>query len=255
MRGTCLVATALALWTLSAYPAESATTSSDSATSNADIRIRVIDAQLPLVLETLAANAGLDARMDATINRRSDTISETLIGSSEDALRRIAEEHDLAVFIDGGTVWIDDINRRHSATIMSSSNVANRVYDVLVAEPVMDEGVVKQSGGSLELTGSRAFVQLTSRRAGAIIEHITDGLAAQADTRRPEPIPPAVIDTLPTVQDVPAVDNADGAEIVPVQEITVDVVEPVLEIRPSSRGRAPIRSITDVPGFDTEYTK
>ena len=244
----CLALSTLLLGSavVAAAPTPSSVSSEANSQNDPQIRIRVIDAKLPMVLETLARNAGLEARIDTPVSRNPATVSGALSGSSTAELRRIAQSHDLALFIDGNIAWIDDINKRHSATIMSSRDVAARVYDLLVAEPVVDEGLVRQSQGTLQLTGTRAFVQLTTRHASSIIDSMT---AETANTR--------VLDEPVTQEDTVAKDIASTPDPKqPELPVVVQPSPPAPSIAPTATPtKRIIRSITDVPGFDTDYTE
>ncbi len=249
----CVALVALWLGAAVVAPATSETSEANETTEvDAQIRIRVIDAPLPLVLETLANNAGLEVRIDSRAASNTTTITDTLNGSSEGELRRIAGSHGLALFIDGNVAWIDDVNKRHSATIVSSRDVAAKVYDLLVEQPVVDEGLVRQNRGTLELTGTRAFVQLTARRASSIIDTImTEAAAEEPQNKTPRT-------DQPDTKSRAAAGDLAGEKALS-EPVTASSLQPVvLDKAPVSKpavGRRVIRSITDVPGFDTDYTE
>ena len=202
---------------------------------NSDIRMHAIDAELTLLLSAVAASAGLEPRFGESVIDRDDTVSEIVTGNGNEALMTLASRFSLAVYISDGVAWIDDANDSHSVTLEYAPDVAQEVYQQLSKGGAGDNGTLQHSTGQLDIVGSRAFVALTSEQADHLMTQI---LAEQA-----------IVETLAIADENPPVSPV-APEPEPRQEPTNTRSASTESSGPGTRT---IRSISDVPGFDTEY--
>lgn len=221
-RGKSALPAAAALAALLSAPLVASTSSEN------DIRMQAVDAQLTLVLTTVAGSAGLDPRLSSVVLNSDERVSDTLIGDSEEALHKLAERFDLTLHVEEGIAWIDSVEEQHTLTMEFTPDIAEEVYRRLLLTELEDAGHLQQLGGRLDVTGSRPYVKAMAHRANDLVDQIKVESAA--------------------------VEIANAATSQEISRPARKAVEPLAAHRkPMERDSSPFSSISDVPGFNTEY--
>ncbi len=270
----CLIAVILA----SAQASEESAQTAAEALDPSEIRLHAFEAPLPQVIEVMAASLGLESRISPSVVERADAVTERLTGKGEQSLLAVAQRFGLSVYVDDGVAWIDGIDERHTNTITVSDDLAERLLDALASDPAVAESSLTLNGDELNITGNRQQLAYTSRLAAELIQQfkIDESRESAARERRAALEKKALLEREAAREREAALANetARAKEVVSAEATRADESEqdrnaptalaaPSTETPLSERATSPapvptekpeaMRSISDVPGFDTDY--
>ena len=244
-----------------------------------EVELRAVGAPLPLVLRTLAGTLDVELLIDESSLAPPPLLFETYRGDAADAMERLVERFELALFVDGPRVWIDGPGYRHVHAIAVGARDPAALASAVEPDLASAGGRIESVAQELVLSGPRAAV------VGAV-----RSLALTLARTLPEPEPPEEMPQEPAPEgdtfDVGAPGGApvaSGGEAVPdgsiapapgppsrpvappvtppaatsTSEPAVARPEPVPESVPAIRRDAPRRidDVRKVPGFDSEYER
>ena len=219
------------------------------------------DAPLASVLEQVVGSDVFDVRVGEGVE---GLVSGRLEGSVSDVLEPLLDRYALSLHNDGSTVWFDRRDREVTELVTFDPErepaLASWAARELVDGSSEHEGRVSREKDGLRLSGTRSFVQSTLERIGAARSVLGENgtTAASAD---------AADDPEDFVANVPDISGADGEPAgpraatasplpewrEPVEALSMPDADTVPEEETVADGGPPFRSVTDIPGFHTEY--
>lgn len=177
-------------------------------------------------------------------------VSGRLRGSVSKVLEPLLDEHQMTVHHDGATVWFD--RRDRDVVVTLSLDAENQpafaawVKRELETDADNGQGKVKRDDGELVVAGTRAFVQDTLGRIDAARSAL-----GEVPTR-----------DRPVAQEIIEIEASDASASAG-ERTVADIVDPddIIVVPEDSLPDDPtvtvsdreFRSVSDVPGFDTDY--
>ena len=211
------------------------------------------EAPIASVLEQVVGSDVFDVRVGEGIEGR---VSGRLEGSVSEVLEPLLDRHALSVHNDGSTVWFD--RRDHEVSEAVELDPTREPALAQWAARELDEdapgrrGRVTREGETLLVRGTRAFVQSTLGRIEA-----ARGVLSEASVQSSAPPEPAV----PARAAPPSLAEPGAAKPLaatsvwrePPETLAMPDATPVPEGSSVARTGPPFDSVTDIPGFHTEY--
>ena len=209
------------------------------------------NAPIASVLEQVVGSEVFDVRVGEGVE---GLVSGRLEGSVSEVLEPLLDRYLLTVHNDGSTVWFDrrdrDVVERVSIDPDGESAFLAWAENELEGGEPDREGRVERAGEELVIRGTRAYVQDALGRVAAA-RGALDGVAArERGERGAEGDITGEIESAVTS----AVDaDAEEAVAMPAEALAMPDLEPAGEDAAVADYGPPYRSVSDIPGFDTEY--
>ena len=229
----------------------------------APLSIWTSEAPIASVLEQVVGSDVFDVRVGEGVEGE---VSGRLEGSVSEVLEPLLDRYTLSVHNDGSTVWFDRRDREVSEAVELDPSREPALAEWAARE--LDEdapgrrGRVTREGDMLRVRGTRAFVQSTLGRIEAARGVLSE--ASVQPTAPPEPAAPAQAALSPAAEPTaaePLVTEANEAPAIaatsvwrePPETLAMPDAAPAPEGSSVARTGPPFSSVTDIPGFHTEY--